>query len=211
MLASRINPLPDLMLKLLKFTPLIVCLSLTAACTPIPERSRANITPRPVAPLPVETLSPLAPLSSPTGTGKPAKSSKPSKTKGQPPALSANEVKIRLQQAEDKAVSAANLQQSAQTKEDWGLVLNQLQQAIALLKQIPSASPQRAIVQQRLATYQSNLAQVKQLSVAPPAATSSSNLRRRDGIPLIILPDASPSPSSSPSPTASPSPTNSPK
>jgi hypothetical protein len=196
------------MLKLLKLSPAIAYLSWLAACTPIPEPPRERIAPRPVAPLPVETMTPQAPQTRPPGQAKPTKPTKPGTTKAKPVVLSANEVKVRLQQAEDRAIRAANLRQSAQTKEDWNLVINQLQQAIALLKQIPPASPQKAIVQQRLAEYQSNLAQVQQLATSPAPIIQPPDAPRKGGRPLIIVPDASPSPS--PSPTTTPSPTESP-
>ncbi len=196
------------MLNLLKFSLVIGSLGAFVACTPIPPPQLKHLEPRPIPPLPSEKLTLKATAPSPIGKTKPSPSTKPTSTAGKPAALSANEVKVRLQQAEDKAISAASLRQSAQTQEDWKLVINQLQQAIALLKQIPLASPQKAVVQKRLAEYQGNLAQVRQLATAPPTATQPAYQPKPGGGPLMILPDASPAPTSSPTP--SPTPKNSP-
>lgn len=188
---------------MLKIFSVMMGLTVITACTPIPERLASRQPPRPVAPLPVETMRPKAPPS-PIASVSAAKSAKGAAAK--PAALSANEVKVRLQQAEDKAMSAASLQQSAQTKEDWSLVINQWRQAIKILTQIPANSPQKAIVQQQLADYQSKLAQAQRSASSPSSAIPVQTAPRKDGVPMIIIPGGDPSPSPSPSPTTSPTP-----
>jgi hypothetical protein len=90
-----------------------------------------------------------------------------------------------LQEAEDKAVSAAKLTQTAQSQEDWGLAEQQLKRAIALLKVVPKSHSKYALAQQRLADYQRslNLAQ-RRVKLAPTQATASAP-NATDGIPLI--------------------------
>jgi hypothetical protein len=119
----------------------------------------------------------------------------------------------RLQRAEDKAVSAANLQQSAQTQEDWKLVFDRWRLAIQTLKGIPNKSP---AVQQKLAQYQSALAEATrqaQIGLNPSTAPAPSVARSGGGKPLILVPGGNKSgdesgsssqPAASPSPQASP-------
>ncbi len=59
--------------------------------------------------------------------------------------------------AVNKAMSAANLTQSAKSKQDWNLVANQWQEAIALMKTIPASSPNYAVAQKKVGEYQKNL------------------------------------------------------
>jgi hypothetical protein len=183
----------------------ILALSWVVGCTPIPlSTGTSPQPPRPVAPLPVETMKPKGLPSSPIGDRpNPAKSGKPAQRLTP---LSAAAVKAVLEQAEDRSISAANLEQSAQTKEDWQLVLSQWQRAIALLRNIPPTSPQKALVQQRLASYQGQLARAKQASKssAQPVNVAPEPPSSGRAIPLILSPGGSPSPSPSASPTASP-------
>ncbi len=62
----------------------------------------------------------------------------------------------------DKAASATSLAQSAQTAEDWKLVLTQWQRAIAFMQAVPPSSPNHAAAQKLLASYQQNLARAQQ-------------------------------------------------
>ncbi len=77
------------------------------------------------------------------------------------PAIAPNDPAIveRLQEAADKAESAASLQANAQTKDDWNLVFDRWKKAIALLSGLPQKP---ANVQKKLAEYQSSLAQATQ-------------------------------------------------
>ncbi|MCY7273795.1 MAG: hypothetical protein LH702_08610, partial [Phormidesmis sp. CAN_BIN44] len=99
------------------------------ACTPLsPSSVTQEETPRPVKPLPAEAFIKAAQTPSYRLSPSPVAKSLTATSK-----LSASEVASQLQQAEDKAISAENLVQSAQSKEDWTLVINQWKRAIALL------------------------------------------------------------------------------
>jgi hypothetical protein len=90
-----------------------------------------------------------------------------------------------LQEAEDKAVSAAKLTQTAQSQEDWGLAEQQLRRAIALLKVVPKSHPKYALAQQRLADYQRSLTLTQRRVKLAPAQATASAPNATDGIPLI--------------------------
>jgi hypothetical protein len=105
--------------------------------------------------------------------------------------LTPDTIAQRLQTAEDKAVSAANLQQSAQTEEDWKLVFDRWRLAIQTLKGIPNKSP---AVQQKLTQYQNALAQATrqaQTRLNPSTAPAPSAARSAGGKPLILVPGGS--------------------
>lgn len=74
----------------------------------------------------------------------------------------------------DRAASAKTLTQSAQTKEDWDLVIRQWQQAIAFIKAVPKSSPDYKAAQKLLPEYQRSLTRSQQLARAGnrPAATA---------------------------------------
>lgn len=67
----------------------------------------------------------------------------------------------------DKAYSAFNISQSAQSSYDWNLVMSQWQEAIALLKAVPANSPDKAIAQKKLTVYQRNLTYAQQQANRP--------------------------------------------
>lgn len=71
------------------------------------------------------------------------------------------------ERALDAAYSATSIAESAQSSSDWQLVINRWQEAIELLKQVPSASSYHAIAQPRLAEYQRNLRIAQQKSDRP--------------------------------------------
>lgn len=62
----------------------------------------------------------------------------------------------------DKAYSAAIISQSAQSPDDWRIVVSQWNEAIALMKAVPATSPQKAIAQSRIAEYQQQIANAQQ-------------------------------------------------
>ena len=184
------------------------------ACTPLPSSSSLSPeSPRPVKPLPAEAFirsaeTPSYHLSPPSPVPK-------SPTAGVK--LSAAEVASQLQQAEDKAISAENLAQSAQSKEDWTLVIDQWNRAIARLPSLSSAGAQKATVQQKRAVYQSKLAEAQQKArTNPRQLVTGAPPTGGKGIPLMVAPlspdgtTASPSPTASASPSSSPSPSPSP-
>lgn len=67
----------------------------------------------------------------------------------------------------DKAYSAFNISQSAQSSYDWNLVMSQWQEAIALLKAVPATSPNKVIAQKKLIDYQRNLIYAQQQANRP--------------------------------------------
>ncbi|XGV98288.1 MAG: type IV pilin-like G/H family protein [Leptolyngbya sp. BL-A-14] len=88
----------------------------------------------------------------------------------------------------DKAASATSLAQSAQTPEDWNLVLTQWQRAIAFMKAVPPSSPNHSAAQKLLPSYQQSLTRAQQqakrggASISPIAAKGGTD---DNGIPII--------------------------
>jgi len=62
-----------------------------------------------------------------------------------------------FQNAVNQAMRAATLTQSAQTPEDWDIVVNHWQDAIALMDAVPPSHPQHNLAQQKVIEYQENL------------------------------------------------------
>ncbi|MBL1178337.1 retropepsin-like aspartic protease family protein [Pantanalinema sp. GBBB05] len=62
----------------------------------------------------------------------------------------------------DKAESAVNISQAAQSKDDWTLVVDRWQKAVDLIQTVPASSPYRAMAKTKLAEYQRNLKYAKQ-------------------------------------------------
>ncbi|MBE9038037.1 hypothetical protein [aff. Roholtiella sp. LEGE 12411] len=62
-----------------------------------------------------------------------------------------------FREAVNQAIGAANLTQSAKSQDDWKLVVSKWQAAIALMKVVPSSSPNYVISQQKAIEYQRNL------------------------------------------------------
>lgn len=96
------------------------------------------------------------------------------------------------QEAQERATSATNLASSAQSRDDWSLVSSRWQQAIALLRSIPTADSRYDQAQRQIATFQRNLTAARQ--------------RASSAIPNVVLtaPVVSPSPQGLPSPGVSP-------
>lgn len=67
----------------------------------------------------------------------------------------------------DKAYSAFIISQSAQSSDDWNLVVTQWTDAIKLMKALPVSSPYRAIAQKKITEYQRNLTYAQQQSTRP--------------------------------------------
>lgn len=106
-------------------------------------------------------------------------------------------------EAENKAISAKNIAQIAQTKEDWTLVLNRWQQAIDLIKAVPKSHPKYALAQKQLAAYQTELnAAQKQLKLpAPTASKPADNQDLSNQTPAKVYtidPTATPTPNDTP-------------
>lgn len=62
------------------------------------------------------------------------------------------------QQAIERASSAYKISQSAQSRDDWRLVINRWQQAIDLMKEVPATNARHRQAQQKLSEYRQNLA-----------------------------------------------------
>ena len=191
----------------------IALFGLVTACTPLPSSSSiTQESSRPIKPLPAEAFIKAAQTPSYRLSPSPVAKSLAASSK-----LSASEVTTQLQQAEDKAISAANLMQSAQSQEDWMLVINQWKRAIALLPPLSAAGAQKATVQQKRADYQSKLADAQQKAKTNPRQlVTGVQPTGGKGIPLIVAPNSPDVATASPSPTASPaspspSPSSSPK
>jgi clan AA aspartic protease (TIGR02281 family) len=88
------------------------------------------------------------------------------------------------ERAMDVAYSAEFLSESAVSVEDWQLSLSRWQEAIALLRQIPTNSPLYAMAKPKIAEYQRNLSAAKQKPPRPRPEKPS-------GIILSATPDAS--------------------
>lgn len=95
--------------------------------------------------------------------------------------LSAEVVKARLQDAQDKAASANSVAVVAQSQDDWNLVFLRWERAIALLKSIPPKSPGAQSVPTLLAEYQQKLAQAK--------AEAKAALTPKNSGPIVIQRD----------------------
>lgn len=93
-----------------------------------------------------------------------------------------------FQQAIERATSAVNITQRAQSQDDWRLAINRWQQAIALLQAVPQASANYAQAQTKITEYQQNLSYAEQQASRPVAASS-------DGV-VVVMPQAEPSTSS---------------
>lgn len=70
-----------------------------------------------------------------------------------------------FEQGLDKAVGAFSISQSAQSADDWGLVVSQLQDAVALMNKVPVDSPYFTSAQTKIAEYK------RQLKLATQQAT----------------------------------------
>ncbi|MHC0063047.1 hypothetical protein ACWATR_08985 [Nostoc sp. UIC 10890] len=72
-----------------------------------------------------------------------------------------------FREAVSKAINAANLTQSAKSPDEWKTVVSQWKAAIALMKAVPSSSPNYAIAQQKIIEYQKNLNYADKNAIAP--------------------------------------------
>jgi predicted aspartyl protease len=71
------------------------------------------------------------------------------------------------ERAIDVAESAASISQSAQSSEDWKLVVSQWQQSIELLKGVPSSHANYAIAKTKIIEYQGYLKSAQQQVIRP--------------------------------------------
>ncbi|MFH7243547.1 MAG: aspartyl protease family protein [Spirulina sp.] len=104
-----------------------------------------------------------------------------------------------FREAVNRATSAMVLGQSAQSQADWQLAVGRWQQAVDLMKQVPTDSPNHAQAQAKVQEYQRNLAAAQQRATGqpttpPPAAPVTAPdglvaqipiLDRRGGTPVV--------------------------
>ncbi|QLE57657.1 hypothetical protein [Nostoc sp. TCL26-01] len=69
-----------------------------------------------------------------------------------------------FQKAVNRAINAANLTQSAKSRQEWKKVVAQWQAAIALMESVPSSNPNYATARQQIIEYQQNLGYAKKNS-----------------------------------------------
>lgn len=67
----------------------------------------------------------------------------------------------------DKAYSAFSISQSAQSSDDWNLVVKQWSDAISLLKAVPTTNPDKVLAKKKITEYQRNLAYARQQATRP--------------------------------------------
>lgn len=126
--------------------------------------------------------------SSPSSVTDTTANPEPVATPASQPVLSAKE---NYERALDAAYSAASLSQSAQSPDDWQLVISRWQEAIELLRAVPASSTYHAIAQAKIAQYQRNLRIAQQQATRP----------RSNSPKTIVIAPQTVAPSASPSPT----------
>jgi predicted aspartyl protease len=114
--------------------------------------------------------------------------------------------KDAYERAMDAGYSAASLSQSAQSSEDWQLVMSRWQEAIKLLRVVPSSSTYYAIAQTKIAEYQRNLSIAQQEATRPRPNSPATTIVTI--APQPVVPSVSPSPSPK---TNTPAPAQEPK
>lgn len=81
-----------------------------------------------------------------------------------------------FREAVNQAISAAKLNQSAKYPDDWKIVTSQWESAIALMKTVPSSSPNYVVAQQKIKEYQRNLNYAEKNSVGNKESDRTSKL-----------------------------------
>jgi predicted aspartyl protease len=133
--------IPKAMLKFYRPSAVLLFLASIITLGGVACTAKSVVQPTVVNPVPVTSQSPAKPAAKPT----PKSAAKPKP--------SAN-YKLAL----DKADAAQNISQSAQSPEDWNLVVSQWEQAVNLLKKVPANDPNKKLVSQKLTAYQASLA-----------------------------------------------------
>ncbi|MEW6491257.1 MAG: aspartyl protease, partial [Cyanobacteriota bacterium] len=162
----------------------IACSSNTPESTPSPS---ASVTP--VSNAQVSKTQTAQALNTPPPSKKPKPKPKASPTPSPSPNSDAYDRAI------DTATGAITISKSAVSREDWKLVAGYWQQAITLLKNVPTASPQHSIASQKLPQYQRFLAEAKEKAAPPPKKTQQGDINpqffsipikgRVGGIPIV--------------------------
>lgn len=84
----------------------------------------------------------------------------------------------------NRASSAVAIGQSAQSEDDWTLAVSRWQQAVDLLEQVPSTSPDYGQAQTKIQEYHNHLATAQQRAAGQPTTsiTAQTTPRRPDGL-----------------------------
>lgn len=103
-----------------------------------------------------------------------------------------------FEQGLDKAVGAFSISQSAQSTDDWNLVVSQLQDAIALMKKVPVNSPYFRGAQTKITEYQRQMKYAQQKATPPIKQSRSAQTERI----VVVVPEASVTPITLPLPAS---------
>ncbi|WP_371417598.1 hypothetical protein, partial [Anabaena sp. UHCC 0187] len=83
------------------------------------------------------------------------------------------------QDAISKAIGAATITQSAQSQNDWTLIIGMWQGSINLMETVPKTSPNYASAQSKIKEYQGNLKFAQQMALKPPSTANPEPLTYR--------------------------------
>ena len=76
------------------------------------------------------------------------------------------------QDAISKAIGAATITQSAQSQNDWTLIVGMWQGSINLMETVPKTSPNYASAQNKIKEYKGNLKFAQQMALKPPSTAN---------------------------------------
>lgn len=124
-----------------------------------PGESPLPVASPPASPAASPPASPASPSPSPVASPSPA-------SPASPPAVSP--VADPFREAVNRATSAAQLTQTAKTRQEWETVAAQWREAIALMQAVPVDSPNYATAQDRAGAYQKNLAYAERVAASRP-------------------------------------------
>ena len=96
-----------------------------------------------------------------------------------------------FEMALDKAVGAWSISQSAQSPDDWQLVVSHYQEAIALMEKVPQQSPEFDTAQNKISEYRGEVKTARQKAI-PPAVSSPNPENQRI---VVAVPQAQTPPS----------------
>jgi predicted aspartyl protease len=78
----------------------------------------------------------------------------------------------------DKAMGAWSISQSAQSPDDWQLVVNQYRDAIALMEKVPRHSPEFTIAQAKINEYRSHVKIARERDIPRPVQSANTGNQR---------------------------------
>lgn len=115
----------------------------------------------------------------PVATAPTPSTATPPPVKSSPIATPINQATVAPKEAYERAMDAAysaeTIAASAQSAGDWQLAIARWQEAIGLLKRVPSSSSYHAIAQPKIAQYQRHLGVAQQKATRPGASAPSKN------------------------------------